>query len=193
MGDFRQGMQYHQEALKMFKILGAQFGQAYALSRLSVSAWELGDFTMALQYAQEGYECFKAIGHRWGIAISPSRIGYVELAQERYAEAREHFLQGLKSAQESNMPGPSIYALIGLAILESRQGNAEEAVEMLTSAINHPITATSYKVIANKELDLLAAKLGDERFSAAQARGKALEFQSVIDNINQSMIKATGG
>ena len=91
------------------------------------------------------------------------------------------------------MPGPSIYALIGLAILESRQGNAEEAVKMLTAAINHPITATSYKVIAKKELDLLAAKLGSERFSAAQACGEALEFQSVIDHFNPSSIHGTEG
>jgi tetratricopeptide (TPR) repeat protein len=184
-GDFNQGLLSHQEALKAHRILGAQSGQAYALSRMSVSAWNLGDFTKALQYGQEGYDCFKAIGHRWGIAISPSRIGYAELALERYAEARVHFLQGLKSGQEYHMPGPSIYALIGLAMLEARQGEAEGAIEMLTVAINHPITPSQYKETAKKELDLLKVKLGDKKFKAAQARGRALEFQDVIDKLNK--------
>lgn len=183
IGDFQQGMQYHQEALKMHKILGAQSGQAYALSRMSVSALELGEFVLARQYAQEGYECFKAIGHRWGMTISKSRIGFAELAQERYAEAQKHFLQGLKLAQEFGMPAPSIYAMIGLAILESRQGNAEEAVEMLTVAIDHPNTPFPYKDIAKKELELLRGKLADDRFSQAEAQGLTQEIQKVIDKL----------
>ena len=184
-GNFRQGMQYHQEALQIFRILGAQSGQAYALSRMSVSAWELGDFMAALQYGQEGYACFKAIGHRWGIAASLGRIGFAELGLENYAEARGHFLQGLKSAQENHMPGPSIYALIGLAILEARQGETEVAVEMLTVVINHPVTPSTYKAIAEKELALLEANLMEETFSTAQTRGRALEFQSLMDKLNK--------
>jgi len=184
-GNFKQGLQYHQEALQSFKTLGSQSGQAYSLSRMSVSAWELGDFKMALQYAEEGYECFKAIGHRWGIAISLGRMGYAEIALEKYPEAREHFLQGLKSAQENQLRGPSIYALIGLAILEARRGEPEKAVEMLTFAINHPVTPFSYKPIAEKELAMLEAKLGEGTFSDASSRGRALEFQSLMDKLNQ--------
>jgi tetratricopeptide (TPR) repeat protein len=184
-GNFKQGMQYHQEALHSFRILGVQSGQAYSLSRMAVSALELGEFAVALQCAQEGYECFMAIGHRWGIAISLGRIGYVEIALENYAEAWEHFLQALKSAQENHMPGPSIYALIGLAILEARRGESEEAVEILTFAVNHPITSFSYKPIAEKEMALLKTKLGEDRYSAAQMRGRALEFQSLMDKFNQ--------
>jgi hypothetical protein len=104
---------------------------------------------------------------------------------ENYAEARGHFLQGLKSAQENHMPGPSIYALIGLAILEARQGETEVAVEMLTVAINHPVTPYMYKAIAEKELALLEANLREETFSTAQTRGRALEFQSLMDKLNK--------
>lgn len=186
IGDLKLGMQYHQEALQTFRILGTQGGQAYVLSRMSLSTFELGDFTMALQYGREGYECFRSIGHRWGIAISLSRIGYAELGLENYADARSHFLQGLKSAQENHMPGPSIYALIGLAILEARQGQTERAVEMLTVAIDNPVTPFPYKAIAKKELALLQTTLGEEVFSAAQTRGQAVEFQAVIDKLNKT-------
>ncbi len=181
IGDSQQGLQYHMEALKVHKILGALSGQAYALSRMSVSAWHLGDYAKALQYGMEGDECFKSIGHRWGMAISQSRIGYAELGLKEYAEARQHFLQGLRLGQEYQMPGPMIYAVLGLAMLEARTGSDERAIEMLTIVINTPNTPSTYLALAKSELASLAEKLSRERYAAAQERGQVTDPLALVD------------
>jgi predicted ATPase/class 3 adenylate cyclase len=187
-GDFSQGLQYHQQALESFKQLGDQAGQGFALTRMSFSALNLGDYQHALQYGRAGHEQFESIGHRWGIATGLCRIGFAELGLESYPEAQAHFLRGLKVSHENHYPATASYALMGLASLRARQGQTERAVEVLAFASEH--TTALYKKIGEKELTRLRAVLGDESFSAAQRRGRALEFQALVDDFGQPQGKS---
>ena len=92
-------------------------------------------------------------------------------------------MHGLRLSQEYQYPAVSIFALIGLGYLWERQEKPEQAVEVLTFAGEHPAAGPLYKELANKELAVLQASLGDEGFSAAQGRGRALELQALVDKL----------
>ncbi|NIM95024.1 MAG: AAA family ATPase [Anaerolineales bacterium] len=178
---YSQAKQYHQEAQDVFIEFGDVPGQAYALSRMSLSAWGMGAYEESRDFAQEGLEHFQSIGHRWGIATSLCRIGFAEIALGNTSEARHSFYQGLRHSLESKYLSTTIYALIGFGIVWSNEGDSERAVELLTLALNHPITPALYKDIARRELNALKTKVTEDEFAAAEERGKELDFEEIVD------------
>jgi predicted ATPase/class 3 adenylate cyclase len=183
-GNFKLGMQYHQQALEILQKLEGQFGaQGYALSRISLSAWGLGDYEKSLEYSLAGAEMFEKVGHRWGTAISQCRIGFAEMSLENFDVAQQHFIKGLKMSKEYQYPGVALSILAGLGSLYARQGKLDEAVEMLTFTAEDPKTPNLYRSIAMKSLEKLSAILGDEQFTAAQECGRMLELISLVDEL----------
>ncbi len=181
--DYAQAKQYHQEAQQVFIEFGDLAGQGYALSRMSVSAWGMGDYEEARQCAQAGLEHFNSINHRWGIATSYCRIGFAEIGLGQYREAERYFRNGLRRSKEHKIFPTMIYALIGFGFLRAIQGKGASAVELLTFALNHPITPALYKDIAQRELVRLRTQLPEDEFQAAEERGRALDLETVVEAI----------
>jgi predicted ATPase/class 3 adenylate cyclase len=181
--DYKQAKHYHQEAQQVFVEFGDPAGQGYALSRMSLSAWGLGEYEEAKQFAQDGLEQFQSINHRWGGATSYCRIGFAERGLGEYRQAERHFYEGLTRSKEHNIVATMIYALIGFGCLWASQGKEASAVELLTLALNHPITPGLYKDICNRELDRLRAQLPEDEFEAAEERGRSMDLESVVESI----------
>ncbi|MFN2189346.1 MAG: ATP-binding protein [Candidatus Promineifilaceae bacterium] len=182
---YEKGAAYHQEALKYFKAIGDQAGQGYALSRVSLSCWGMKDYDQALAFGRAGYEQFEAIGHRWGLATTLCRLGFAELSLGRLVEAEEHFYEGLTRAQEYRYPATANYALMGLAMLQARQGQIEQAVELLTLTTESPITPFIYKSIGQRALASIEAELPPERFSTIQEEARTKELPDLADRMRK--------
>jgi predicted ATPase/tetratricopeptide (TPR) repeat protein len=181
--DYAQAKQYHQEALQVFIEFGDLAGQGYALSRMSVSAWGMGDFEEAKQYAQAGLEKFESTNHRWGVATSFCRIGFAEVGLGEFQQAEGNFYEGLIRSKQYEIISTMIYAIIGFGYLWASQGKGAAAIELLTNALNHPITPGLYKDICNLELDRLKAQLPEDEFEAAQERGRESDLEEVVQRI----------
>jgi class 3 adenylate cyclase/predicted ATPase len=184
IGNFKLGMQYHQQALEILQNLGGQFGaQGYALSRLSLSAWGLDNYEKALDYSLAGAEMFERVGHRWGRAVSQCRIGFAKMGLENYDEAQEHFIRGLKLSKEYQVPGIALSILAGLGSLYTHQERLDQAVEVLTFVAQDPRTPGIYRSIAKKALEKLPTSLGDDRFAVDQELGRTLELIPLVDEL----------
>jgi len=181
--DYAQAKQYHQEAQRVFVEFGDPAGQGYALSRMSLSAWGMEDYEEARQLALAGLEQFLTVNHRWGIATSYCRMGFAGVGLGNYRNAQEHFCQGLSLSKKHDIVSTMIYALIGFGCLWAIQGKETSAVELLTFALNHPITPGLYKDIAHRELDKLQNLLLADAFLAAEDRGKSLDLERVVEAI----------
>jgi tetratricopeptide (TPR) repeat protein len=183
--DYEQAKNYHQEAQRVFVEFGDPAGQGYALSRMSLSAWGLGEYEEAKKFAQEGLEQFQSINHRWGGATSYCRIGFAEVGLGNYRDAQENFYEGLIRSKKHGIISTMIYSLIGFGCLWAAEGKGTSAVELLTLALNHPITPGLYKDICNRELEKLKDQLPENEFESAEARGRESEYEEVV----QRMIK----
>ncbi len=139
--------------------------------------------SMDENYAQSWQLCEQAI--QWsrvvtgfsheGFAIAACGLG-------EYVTAKEHFLIALK------MDAP-IHHLLGLtfllpvaAILLTREGQQEQAVEVLGLAFHHPASAKVWMKqwpLLNRLLDELRTGLTPEVFEAAWERGKSSDLETV--------------
>jgi tetratricopeptide (TPR) repeat protein len=175
--------EYHQEAQQTFVEFGNPAGQGYALSRMSLSAWGLGEYEEAKRYAREGLEQFESINHRWGVATSYCRMGFAERGLGEHHQAERHFYEGLIRSKEHGIVSTMIYALIGFGCLRASEGEREPAVELLTLALNHPVTPGLYKDIAQRELEQLRERLPADEFEAAEERGREGDFEAAVEAV----------
>lgn len=123
-----------------------------------MSAWGLGEYAEVERLGRESLDLFAAIGHRWGVPAGHCRIGFAQLARERYREARTSFETGLRLAANSHLPSLELYAL-GIAGVLAREGHAERAAGILLFALSHPATPEDYKVIVRRELAAIERQL----------------------------------
>ena len=145
-------------------------------------------WSAARRYGWEGYEKFPDISHRWGIATSLSRIGFAELGLGNLVAAAEVFHQGLNLALAFKYRHTGIYALIGLAGVQARQGDEPGAIELLVVAISDPITPAQYRIIGQMELDNIQDCIPADVFAAARELGEQIGFDEVIARVRKPEI-----
>ena len=92
-------------------------------------------------------------------------------------------MKGMLRSVEYEILSTTIYAIIGFGSLRAEEGKSASAVELLTLAIDQPVTPALYKDIGRQKLDELGAKLSKEEFEAAQERGRDNDLQEVVQSI----------
>ncbi|MFU8772307.1 MAG: BTAD domain-containing putative transcriptional regulator, partial [Anaerolineales bacterium] len=135
---------YHQESLEIFEKIGNQAGIGYALSRMSLSAWFLGDYVQAAQLGLRGLEAFNDLGHSWGIGVSWCRVGFSYLGLGDTDTARRYFKDALLQSTRNQMMPLRLYALLGLACVQTQWGNWAAAKRLVRYIQEHPETPQSY-------------------------------------------------
>jgi tetratricopeptide (TPR) repeat protein len=173
LGDHPRAIRYHQEALAAFERLESRAGRAYALSRMSMSAYFLRDYAQALQWGEEGFQAFTGIGHRWGICTSLCALGFASIGLGDTTRAREYFRNALGESRPDQIVPQSLYALIGLACCLAVEGEIERPLRLLQFVRKHPETPTIYLEQASPWTRNL------EKAALQDTGGQTAEIQSI--------------
>jgi tetratricopeptide (TPR) repeat protein len=184
LGEHQQAMHYNRQALAIFERTGNQAGKGYSLSRMSMSACLLEEYAQAMQLGQEGYQIFAELGHRWGMCASLCRLGFASLGLGEITRAREFFLDALQQSRHDHMLPLSLYALIGLACVQSCEGDGKRALELYRYVQRHSQTPTPY-------LQMAARWMGDEdqvRLPEQASQASAEEALEPIDQIIERLV-----
>jgi hypothetical protein len=107
-------------------------------------------------------------------------MGFAELALGLHDDARSHFYEGLERAIEYEYPSTANYAMIGLGMLWTAEGEVERAVSILTLVSDQANTPGLYKDIAVGALDELKTKLDGERFTLIQSSARDQDYEAVM-------------
>jgi hypothetical protein len=181
--DHPRAKRYHHEALQMLYAFGDRAGQAYATSRLSLTAYGQGNYSEAWHMGRRGYELFEELGHRWGMGASLCRIGFAALGLERRREADTCFRDALELAGSMQHVPLILYSLAGIACLTAEEGEGAQAVELLTFVEEHSQTPPIYLDIATRWFSDIETRLPPEALSAARERGAASELEGVVEEM----------
>ena len=76
-GEVEQARSYHQEALGLYREIGAPEGQAEALRELGAVSRQTGDLVLAASYLQEVLTLFQAIGAKLEVAKTEALLRQV--------------------------------------------------------------------------------------------------------------------
>jgi predicted ATPase/class 3 adenylate cyclase len=190
MKDYQGALDYHDEARASFMSLHDQAGEAYTLSRKSISYYGLGDYEEAIRVGRRGFELFDDIGHRWGIGIALCRIGFPTLALGNVDEARILFTDALERAKEYTMESMALYAIGGLASVLAREGLYAEAYDLFAFFLGHPMTAAIYKDMVDPFVQDVLSELTAEQIAASEEQAKGQDLEGVTSMLLGKGVRA---
>jgi non-specific serine/threonine protein kinase len=184
-GDYTAARALHEDSLALRRELGDRRGIAIALNNLSVIARDQSDWERAAALSRESVEVFKALGDKQGVALSLVTLGAAEYHLGSQVEATALHQQSFALFSE----------------LENRRGIADclEVLAMLARAQDQPVQAARLFGAAEAALEEIGSSmrpaqnprygayvaeirdnLGDDRFQAAWAEGRALRPEDAM-------------
>ena len=129
------------------------------LNNLGVVAEGLGEYREAKQLQQECLAIYKEIGDRWGIANSLNNLGFAICVLGEFQESKKCFHQALETAIDTQTVPVALEALVGMVTLLMKEGEKEQASELITHVLHHPVIYGEIKHRAEQLLSELEPQL----------------------------------
>ena len=99
------------------------------------------------------------------------------------AEARRVWIESLRAANEMKGLFIALDVLAGLARLQAKQGNQEQALELLLIVLNHPASSQETKNRADHLRTELEAQLTPKRIEAIQVHAKEITYETIVEDL----------
>jgi predicted ATPase/DNA-binding CsgD family transcriptional regulator len=180
-GNYGQARARLQESRVVARRLGARDLAARASQGLGYVALAEGDLEAANALLEESLAEFRELGDRWWALRGMCALGHVAARRGARAAARLRFAQGHEIARELGDPMLEAACLEGLAgahgpALAARLLGAAESLREVAGA------AWPAFVLADSErsADQARCALGEERFAAEWARGRAMGAAEIL-------------
>jgi predicted ATPase/class 3 adenylate cyclase len=175
-----------EEALALSRELGDTRGIGFALSGLGEAAARQGAYARATQLVEESLELRRQIGNKWGVGVSLGTLGWIALRKGDWNRAGARLGESLAVRREIGDQSGSAWCLERLAELAMARGQAEKAVRVFGAATAQRESIGSVmdpvdQPESERQLAALRAQLGEERFAAAWAEGRALTMDQAIE------------
>jgi predicted ATPase/DNA-binding SARP family transcriptional activator len=182
-GEPVEARRWLQEAFAFHKEADDKPLLAESLSQLGTAAYLEGAYEEARKRYLESIKITKETGERWRIGPTLTGLGYTTCALGEYAASGQYFCQTLQTAMDTGALWVAMDALAGLARLltasDPREAAAEEAVELLAFALNHPTSSQETRDRATALLAELEGRLSLAALAAAKARGQARDLEAI--------------
>jgi len=176
-GAYSEAQQLLHEALALSQALADRYNRASAQSSLGMVHQALGDRREAQRYFQESIAIWREIGEQGGLAQTLNRYGQSLIAQADGPMARRCFLEALTVARHAQITPLVLDALLGIAALQTEEGNLESALELVLHVLQEPahtqgVHQRTEQLRMDLEADLTAQQLDLIR---ARAQDKTLD------------------
>ncbi len=159
LGEYAEAKQLSLEGLAISRKIGDRRGIATCLSNLGVVAEGLGEYGEAKRLQQECLAIFQEIGDRWGMANSFNNLGFAICVLGEYQESKKCFHQALEMAIDTLSVPVALEALVGMVTLLMKEGEKEQASELIGCVLYHPVVYGAIKDGAEQLLSELEPQL----------------------------------
>lgn len=179
-GQLQEALQTYNQALALFRSVGAKGGEAQTLTYLgNLYHYHLGQFDRALEAYQPALELWRQIGDRNWEWATLADLGQVYVDLERYDEGLQAFQQSLALTRSLKDRDGERRRLDDIARVYFRIGQSNQAVEIYQQALALHFAESSYVDAAGtlSNLGVLLVNLGEY--------ARALEmYQQALDLYN---------
>ncbi len=184
-GDADAARALFEQSLTLAQELGDKAEISRALTNLGEVALYQGDCAVAYHYLEQSLVLRRELGNRWGAALALNNLGLVAMAQGNPDEARRLFAESLGIRREVGDRRGITHCLVGLAGVAWLQAQPNRATRVLgaTEALLEALGARlegNDRALYDRNVAELKAHLGEDRFAAAWATGRALPLEAAI-------------
>jgi tetratricopeptide (TPR) repeat protein len=113
----------------------------------------------------------------WIAALCRHRLGEINLAAGKLAEAEQHFRQALTLARDWHLRPAMLHLCVSFADVFGHQGHQERAASLLHLAANQPASMFQTKEAAQQRLEALPSAM----VAAGQERASLLTLEAVVE------------
>ena len=129
MGQYQLAIEYHQQALTIYREIGDRGGEGTVLGNLGIAYHSLGQYQQAINYYQQALTIAREIGNRRGKGTALGNLGIAYRSLGRYQQAIDYYQQYLTIAREIGDRGGEGNALGNLGVAYDNLGQYQLAID----------------------------------------------------------------
>ncbi len=184
-GDFSTPLPWLEEADRLFRDLGDQFGEEQVLYLYATLKYWQCDYVQAYTYAEEAIAYGEKIGNNIYIFWDRALMAYAIMRQGDLLKAKRMFALCVQQCQKSDNEIGLVYSVEGLSSLQLNQGHLQSAARLFGWAdamrlkignLRPPVEQQA----VNKDLAELNSQLDETTFATLSAEGAALSKEQAI-------------
>lgn len=177
LGRYTEAKRWAQESFQICKTLNDRWGMRQTLKRLGLISLKLGEVRNAESLMRQSVSQFREIGDRTLMATTLVDLGTVVYASGAYSESKQHFLEALQTAVETETWVVVLNALTEIAAVEMEERSGERALELVIQCRQHPATDQGTRDQAESESQLNLGQWGQQQYSRLEQLRADLESQ----------------
>jgi tetratricopeptide (TPR) repeat protein len=139
-----------------------------------------GNLEKAKRYYQESLLIARETDHRHGVTSTLANLGQLHILLGKPQVAWGYLREALLQSIAIGAVPLTLDALVGVVQLQIEVGQYLSAAELLGLALSHPALETDVSQVAESALGRLRKVLPTEQLEATMNRGKTLELDTVI-------------
>ncbi len=182
-----EAIEMFEEALGIFTKLNDVKGMALCLNNIGLASEKLGQHEKAENSSLRALALFKEIGYQEPTAAALENLGRISFTFERYDESTSYFADSLRLALKIRSVPLALFPLMGLARLKAREGETENALELLTFVSEHPMVSSEARSEANQLRQILKSDLTPAAVDDAEKRGRRESLESIASKVLESL------
>jgi predicted ATPase/class 3 adenylate cyclase len=187
LGQYTEAKRWAEESLQIGKTLNHRSGIGDSLRWLGLINHKLGETERAEELLRQSISQFREIGDRTLIADALIELGAVRRDLGAESQAKQYLLEALRTALETQTNHTAVQALLEIAALETREGDKELALELVTYCLQHSFTTREVTDRAESTRAELVTQLTPQQIKAAEARAQA----KTLENLAQETLAAS--
>jgi non-specific serine/threonine protein kinase len=184
--DLEAAWTYAVEARQALEEIGDPDGLARTLGEMGRIALRRGDRRTARSLLEERLAICRTVGASEQLVHALGAMGHLERDEGSYDQARAYYQESLLLRRELGSMFALAQSLEDVAVLAGRQGEGERAMRLLGAAETFCETLGARPPVAiaaeyERTVREGRAELGEERFAARWAEGRAMSLEQAID------------
>jgi predicted ATPase/DNA-binding SARP family transcriptional activator len=183
--DYERAKGCVERSLRIYTSLGDEVGAAHLVSHMSDLLLLEGEFARAAEVAEAGLRDMRGRFESRTVSNVCGNLGLAQLRLGQLKAARQAYTEALELAAAARDRACMVYALLGLAAVEMREGDDERAGTLTAAAesiqgeagfVLEPAEAELYEETASA----LGSALGRRALDACRSEGRAMTVDAAV-------------
>ena len=183
LGRYDEARAALEESVSLSKSVGDRWGLGFAYQGLGIVVQAQGKHIQAVNLFRKGPDTLTELGARQHVARVLAEMGGSIFALGNDPEAGRVWRESLRIATETRGTFVALEAMVGLARLQAKRGDIEQALEWLLIVLNHPASVQETKNHAEQLRIESEAQLTRPQVEAAEARVQVRTFEAAVDEV----------
>jgi tetratricopeptide (TPR) repeat protein len=183
LGRFDEARKALEESVELNTSVGARWNLGHAFQGLGAVAQAQGEHRRAADLFLKAVDTFTELGGLFYIGQSLAQMGQSLFALGNNVEAERVWRESLRIGTEIQGKPVVLAALVGIASLRAKRGEAQFAFGLLLIVLNHPACDQETKNRADSLCTELEAQLTPAQIESIQAQAAEKTFEAVVEEL----------